>query len=206
MASSDKFCKDLISFTTMQRYCFANETSSHTLTCDIVRDIDKRHHMCEYIFYIAGVIIAGKLMVGYDCTTHCVCKVELVSGINIFKLDLLRVYISYKDDPVCIYGKIAHPVGFLYNGTSKNTPARPRWERMVATRDAYANYFAGWGLDFKHPCRMDILYTMIHDSAQLLREWLRSHENVAGTLLWYLPRDLRILIADMIIGSIPRYI
>ena len=206
MTSSDKFCKDLISFTTMQRYCFASETVSSALTCDIVKDIDKRHHMCEYVWALANVIIAGKLIVGYDRTTHCVCKVELVSGINSFNLGLGMMFISYKDEPVRIYNKIAHPVGFMYSGIGKNKPARSQWERMVATRNAYMRYFTGWGLDFKHPCKLDILQTMINDSLHALHEWLRSHENVAGTLLWYLPKDVRMFIADMIIRSIPRYI
>jgi hypothetical protein len=205
MTSTNKFCKDLISFTAMQRYCFANETHSYALDSDIVRDIDKRNHMCDYVFYIVDVIIAGKLVVEYDKKAGYINKVELVSGINSFDLGLGMMFISYKNDPVRIYGKIAHPVGLLYGGMlGKSTPARPRWERMVAMRDAYTNYFAGWGLDFKHPCKLDILQTMIDDSLRALREWLRSHENVAGTLLWYLPRDVRLLIADIIMSSVPR--
>jgi hypothetical protein len=205
MTSTNKFCKDLISFNTIHRYCFANITNSIELTLEIVKDIDKLNHMCEYVFYLAGVIIAGTLIVRYDKKTGYINKVKLVSGINSFKLTL-GFHFTYKNESVRIYSEIAHPVGFVYSGIGKNKPARSQWERMVATRDAYTNYFAGWGLDFKHPCRMDILYTMIHDVAQLLREWLHSHENVAGTFLWYLPRDVRLLIADMIMSSIPRYI
>jgi hypothetical protein len=176
------------------------------LTIEILEKMKNVNRM--YIFKFGDTILVAnvtRLRVKADKT----CFVYLRDEESVEKCIRLRCELFYtgvtttaplscasSKTTIDVYTHIPHPSGYCWgDGACEDKYARLWFLELDKLYTAYKNYFNGWGQPMPLPSITPSAYLTTIDH---MRRWIADRDSVKGTYLEWLPRDVRLLIVDIL--------